>query len=503
MNNVVGIVIPLTFIVCGGIITSRFRVIGTALRILGYTLIGLSISFSDLFGSLILLTSIVIGVTIAAYTLKYSILKYGNTFLVPLSDLFLISMILVFTSQYLIEFVTFWLLTELLGFFLIAYDYVIKGSAEALYAAVKYLLFSMIPTDVALFIILALTGFEEAFTVPIKEIAPNLLNPVILTMVIVGFFSKAAVFPLHFWLPDAHSIAPAPASALLSGLMVKMGIYGLYLLSFYPTNKLIAAYIMLFSSFITVVYGALQASLQHDVKRLLAYSTTSNTALIASALALYMLSADKIFVEAAVLYTIAHALYKATMFLDSGFIELVAHERDIRRLGFISKVSPIETIAVITTILTILGMPPSTGFIAKVFLFTAISKYLSTSWIYIATLALASVKVAFSIIYNVVYLRSHYREDAQLNSVETLDKYRGVFGLQNYVFASSLSVYLIVIVILLIKYTGYIELELLKKMAAPLLISTILLIMLSLTIYTMIGSARAKGLNKNGVPGSR
>lgn len=498
MSSIASIAVPVSLIVCGDIVSSRSRALGTILRILGYMLISLSISFSDLFSSLIMLTCIAIGVTVAAYTPKYSILKYGNTLLVPLSDLFLISMILVFTSQYLIEFITFWLLTELIGFFLIAYDYVVKEDAAALYAAVKYLLFSMIPTDIALFIMLALTGFEEAFTIPIKELTPNLSNPVILTMVIVGFFSKAAIFPLHFWLPDAHSIAPAPASALLSGLMVKMGIYGLYLLSFYPINTSLAVHLMLFSSFLTVVYGALQASLQHDIKRLLAYSTTSNTALITSTLALYILSADRVFVESAMLYTIAHALYKATMFLDSGFIELIAHERDIRKLGFISRVSPIETIAVIITILTILGMPPSTGFIAKVFLFTAISKYLGMSWIYVATLAIASIKVALSIIYNIVYLRSHYREDAQLDDVEIFRRSREILSLQHYVFASSLSIYIVVAALLLIKYKGYLELELLKKMITPLLISTVLLIVLSVTIYTMIKSG-SRGLHKNEV----
>ncbi|MEM4665220.1 MAG: complex I subunit 5 family protein [Sulfolobales archaeon] len=498
MNSIASIAVPISLVVCGGIITYKFRALGTILRVLGYMLTSLSIPFSNLFSGLMMLTCIATGVTVAAYTSKYSILKYGSASLVLLSDLFLISMILVFTSQYLIELVTFWLLTELIGFFLIAYDYVVKGDTVALYAAVKYLLFSMIPTDIALFIILALTGFEEAFTIPVKELTPDLSNPVILAIVIVGFFSKAAIFPLHFWLPDAHSIAPAPASALLSGLMVKMGIYGFYLLSFYSIDKSLAVSLMLFSSFLTVVYGALQASLQHDIKRLLAYSTTSNTALITSTLALYILSTDRVFVEAAILYTIAHALYKATMFLDSGFIELIAHERDIRKLGFISRVSPIETIAVITTVLTILGMPPSTGFIAKVFLFTAISKYLDQSWIYLATLTIASIKVALSIVYNVVYLRSHYRENTKLEDVEAFRSNRETLSLQHYVFTSSLSTYVVVAALLLIKYKGYPELELLKKMTAPLLTSTVLLIVLSVTIYLIIRSS-GKGLHKNEV----
>ncbi|MEM0085970.1 MAG: complex I subunit 5 family protein [Zestosphaera sp.] len=490
-SSLATIAVPLAFIFAGSVLTPRFRVYGIVIRVIGFALFSLNISFSDLFSSLILLTCIIVGVVISGYSVKYSILKYGNTNLVPLLDLFVVSMILVFASQYLIEFITFWLLTELLGFFLIAYDYMARGDVVALYAAVKYLLFSMIPTDIALFIILALVGFEEAFTVPIRETFVNLTNPAILIMVIVGFFSKAAIFPLHFWLPDAHSIAPAPASALLSGLMVKMGIYGLYLISFYRIDTSLAAYTMLFSGFLTVVYGALQASLQRDIKRLLAYSTTSNTALITAALALYFLTMDRVFVEATILYTVAHSFYKVTMFLDSGLIELVTHERYIERLGYMSKVVPLESIAILTTILAILGMPPSTGFIAKVFLFTAISKYLAKSWVYLAMLVIASIKVALSIIYNVVYLKSHYRGDAKVPSIEDIERSKSVLSLQHYVLASSLSIYLFVAALLVIKYTGYIELELLRKMFTTLLISTILFIVLGATMYTM-----TKGLSK-------
>ncbi|MEM1801234.1 MAG: hypothetical protein QXF58_05810, partial [Desulfurococcaceae archaeon] len=134
----------------------RGSVIGVLIRVLGYALLGLNITLSDPFVDTLLILTIGVGAVTTIYTTHYSRLKYGNLDLVLAIDLFTVSMALVFASRYLIEIVTFWLLTELIGFFLIAYDYITARNGLALSAAIKYLLFSMIPTDISLFIILAL-----------------------------------------------------------------------------------------------------------------------------------------------------------------------------------------------------------------------------------------------------------------------------------------------------------------------------------------------------------
>lgn len=479
--NVVRLSAPLSLVLLGNAPRLRESAYGIMFRILGFLSLSMNVRGDDLFSDMLVLTSVLIGVALAAYTTRYSGLKYGNLNLVILVDLFLVAMTLVFASETLIELITFWLMTELIGFLLVAYDYISLNDSKALSAAVKYLLFSMIPTDVALFVLLALTGFSEAFTTPLRNITPLITNPLVLTMILLGFFSKVAIFPLHFWLPDAHSVAPSPASALLSGLMVKMGVYALYVMCFYPIDRGLAVSIMLFSGLLSVIYGALQASIQHDIKRLLAYSTTSDTALMTVLTALYMSSGDKLFVEALILYVTAHAIYKSTMFMDSGFIELLTHERDVTKLGQVWRVSPLETVAVFVNILAMLGMPPAIGFLAKVFMFTSISHYLEYSWVYVIVLLLASVKVALFITYNTVYLKAHIRGD---DSSHELSVDKRALKVLPFVITSSLLSFLVTALLYVLDCSGYVELLLLRKLV-PLMVASLVIFIAS--SYSLLG----------------
>lgn len=481
--------LPVVIILTGHVPRVQGSVTSTLLRVLGYALLGLNVTLTDPFTDLLLVLTIMISAVTTVYTVHYSRAKYNNLNLALAVDLFAVSMILVFASKCLIELMTFWLLTELVGFFLIAYNYITTRSGPALSAAVKYLLFSMIPTDVSLFILLALTGFTEAFEVELKALSPALLHPLVSFMVILGFFSKAAIFPLHFWLPDAHSVAPSPASALLSGLMVKMGVYALYLLSYYPVNVDVVVTTMIVSGSFTAVYGALQAIVQWDIKRLLAYSTTSNTALIVLLLALYMYSKDTLFLEASLLYTLTHGVYKASLFLDSGFIETLTHERNVKNLGYVAKVSPFETATVIISVLIMLGLPPSVGFLAKVFLFSSVSKYLEKSWIYLLALLVASIKVFLSVIYNVSYLKAHIdtgKEDVVEINVKA-------FAMQPCVFAAVLTSFALTFVLLLLSYSNYVEFVLLKKVVPVLLASLVLLVFVLFFTFSLLKKSSIHG----------
>lgn len=480
-SAVLKLITPLTLVLIGGLFTMRRSLYGAVSRVAGFLSLSASLFNEDLFSSMLVATSIVVGVVLALYTTLYSYLKYGNTTLVPIVDLLLLSMAFTFMAGNLIEFITFWLLSELLGFFLIAYDYIYRSDVNAMSAAVKYLLFSMIPTDIALFILLAITGFTEAFTTPLKNLLPVITDPLVLTMILLGFFAKAAMFPLHFWLPDAHSVAPSPASALLSGLMVKMGIYALYLLSFYSIDRALFSSIILFSGLITTIYGASQAAVQHDVKKLLAYSTTSDTSLAAILIALHVVSNDVLFIEAAILYTVAHAVYKVSMFMDSGFIELATHDRDIRRLGYIAKLSPMETLAALISIAAVLGMPPSMGFLAKLFMFSAISHNIPSSWIYVVVLVVSSIKVSLSVIYNAVYLKAHIGGGAP----KSIDL-SSVSRVQIYTFAASFSSFIATFTLYLLNCTGYAELALLRELSYLLAVSMVMFIALSYVLYRFV-----------------
>jgi hydrogenase-4 component B len=385
--------------------------LGISLRVLGFALISLysSIAIENLFARVLAVSSSIIAALVTIYTTNYVKFKYGFPYLQLLIDAFSLSITFTFVSRYLIEFVTCWIIAELIGFVLIAFDWLIQGAREALEAGVRYLLVSMVPADITLFTLVALTGVEKAFSVNIPSIAPAIQGSSILTILcMIGFLAKAAVAPLHFWLPDAHSLAPAPASAMLSGLMVKMGIYGLYLLTLYPIDVKMYAYMLMVCGSITAVYGGLQALAQVDIKRILAYSTISHTSVMAILLGFYIGFNSVEALQAALFYIVAHAFFKASLFMDSGVVEIIAHTRDIGSLGYISRLYSLESTTALLAILSLIGAPPLPGFIAKFTTILSITSKLGTAFSAVVLLVVIAIEIALSVGYGAKYLLTHF-----------------------------------------------------------------------------------------------
>lgn len=461
----------------------RLSKTSSMLKGIGYLLLLSNIKGIDLFQDMLILVSTITGMITSLYTMKYSEIKYRDYSVTPLIDLFAISIILVYVANNLLELITFWLSTELIGFVLIAFEYIKNGDRSSFSAAVKYLVFSMIPTDVTLFIILSLTGFENALRLGLFEIRPDLSNPAVSLLVLLGFFSKAAIFPLHFWLPDAHTVAPSPASALLSGVMVKMGIYGIYLTLGSSIDKSVAISTMIFCSAITAVYGCIQASLQKDIKRILAYSTTANTAISILLLSIYLEAREMIFIEASLAQTIAHALYKTTLFLDSGFVESTAGTRDVNKLGYIFKWFPVETTLVLTTMLGAIGMPPSMGFFSKVLMFTSVGKYLTSSSIFGLAFLVILLYTVLAIIYNLAYMRAHVNPAGAYVSVNMDNRAR---PLVNYVLMSTITMFIMPFTLITLRPGGYIEPLIVEKSVLILIFSLVIILVVAVILKELL-----------------
>jgi len=385
---------------------------GAILRILGYILILLYtlLFVENIFAKILAISSCVIACIVSIYTANYAKHKYGLPYLQLIVDAFSLSITFTFISKYLIEFITFWIIAELIGFVLITFEWFTQGNRNALEAGIRYLLVSMVPADITLFALIALTGVEKAYTVSITSIEPAIQGSPILTILcVVGFLAKAAIAPLHFWLPDAHSIAPAPASSMLSGLMVKMGIYGLYLLSLYPSiNKDVYVYTLMICGSITAVYGGLLALAQSDIKRILAYSTISHTSVMSILLSMYVKFNSVEALQATLFYVLAHAFFKAALFMDSGVVEIIAHTRDIGSLGYISRVYPLESTAVLLSILSLIGVPPLPGFLAKFLTILSLVTNLISASPIVVLLIVVAIEIVFSIGYGAKYLMTHF-----------------------------------------------------------------------------------------------
>jgi multicomponent Na+:H+ antiporter subunit D len=184
-----------------------------------------------------------------------------------------------------------------------------------------------------------------------------------------GFGLKAAVMPFHAWLPDAHSSAPAPISAMLSGVLIKtIGIYALVRIVY---NVLGAPplflQIFLVLGTISIIAGALLAIGQWDLKRLLAYSSISQVGYILLGLGL----GTALGVAGAVFHMINHAVFKSLLFYNAGALETGLGTRDLRRMGNVTKLLPVTSGSSMVASLSISGIPPFSGFFSKLLIIIA------------------------------------------------------------------------------------------------------------------------------------
>jgi multicomponent Na+:H+ antiporter subunit A len=182
-----------------------------------------------------------------------------------------------------------------------------------------------------------------------------------LLLVLLGAFTKSAQFPFHFWLPGAMA-APSPASAYLhSATMVKAGIYLLARLNPALGGTDAWHYLVILAGTATLVTGAVLAYGQTDLKRLLAFTTVSAL----GTLTLLVGISTELSARAAMVFLLVHALYKAALFLGVGAIDRGAGTRDVRLLGGLARAMPVTTFAVAASALSMAGLPPLFGFVAK------------------------------------------------------------------------------------------------------------------------------------------
>lgn len=184
---------------------------------------------------------------------------------------------------------------------------------------------------------------------------------------IVVFGNKAALFPLHFWLPDVHPTAPTPISALLSGILIKIGAYCILRVLFLvllPAKSFFLP-ILMFFSLLTIAVGAISAVGQTDLKRVLAYSSVSQIGYVLLGFSFGTVGA----IAAATMYLVNHALAKSMLFLTAGGIIHEKRTRDLRQMGGLITVLPLFSAAFLIGAMSIAGLPPMGGFVSKFALF--------------------------------------------------------------------------------------------------------------------------------------
>jgi hydrogenase-4 component B len=345
---------------------------------------------------------------------------------------FILGMIGIVTVDDLsIGFSVSWQLMTIASYFLIRFEYREKGNVRN---ANKYLALM----ELAWVLILAGTFFIDGVAPgdPLHVITSKLaatkgiLVYLVYGLLLVGFGFKAGVFPLgQLWLPDAHSIAPSPISALLSGVMIKTGVYGIIRTFFWMVpagagsafDGFLWGTVIASLGAVTLFIGTVQALKQHDAKRLHAYHSIGQMGYIIFAIgcSLVMLNSNNDFVKllsviaiiGALYHTLNHTVFKGLLFLSSGSVLYATGSKDLDKLGGLMKFMPATALVAGIASLSIAGMPAFSGFASK--------------WTIISSSILAGSNILFLVIFGIIAL---------FTSAITLASYVKFFGMT---FASS------------------------------------------------------------------
>ena len=247
---------------------------------------------------------------------------------------------------------------------------------EAVAAAVKYMLYSISGAMMGLLGVIYLTLHTTSATfvaggsleAALIESPPWLLLP-ILFICMIGFGTKAGLFPMHGWLPTAHPIAPSPASAVLSGVIVKAGVLCIFRIIYFAagTEILRGTWVqtaLLSLSLLTVLIGSAQALRQKHIKRRLAYSTVSQISYIL--FGLFLLNGEA--ASGALLHTVFHSIMKTCLFLCAGAIMVQTGNADVDKMQGIGKKMPITMWCFTLAGVGLVGIPPLSGFLSKWYL---------------------------------------------------------------------------------------------------------------------------------------
>ena len=280
------------------------------------------------------------------------------------------AMLGVFLALDFLLFFVFWETVLVPMYFIIA----IWGGPRRVYAAIKFIIYTLIGSVLMLLGILTLyfvhyTQFHT-YSFDIAELMRTQLSSAVQWWVFwaffVGFAVKVPMFPFHTWLPDAHVEAPTAGSVILASVLLKMGTYGflrfsLPLLPDSAKNPTIIA-VMATLSIIGIVYGALASMMQKDWKKLVAYSSVSHLGFCT--LGIFALNPAGI--SGSIIQQINHGISTGMLFLIVGVVYERRHTREITEYGGLFKVMPVFTIVFLLAALSSMGMPPLNGFIGEI-----------------------------------------------------------------------------------------------------------------------------------------
>jgi len=326
---------------------------------------------ADRLSALLLLISTLVTIAVLVYSIDQRIADYGRE--TPSTTFH--PMYLLLCAGVSLAYLTGDLFTLFVAFeIMLSASYVLitrRTSASRIRSGMTYVTVSL--TSSLLFLTMIALTYAAAGTVNFADLAgrvgalPEGVRTVLGLMFLVVFGIKAAIVPLHFWLPDSYPNAPAPVTALFAGLLTKVGIYALLRtqILIFPQGGVWT--LLLYLAAATMAVGVLGALAQNDLNRLLSFLLVSHIGFMIFGLAVF----DAAGIVGTVLYVIHHITVQATLFLVSGLITRRTGTVAIDQMGGLARTSPALAVLFAIPALTLAGIPPTSGFVAKLSLLQA------------------------------------------------------------------------------------------------------------------------------------
>jgi multicomponent Na+:H+ antiporter subunit D len=282
------------------------------------------------------------------------------------------------------------------------------GTGPRIRAGVTYIVVSLVSSMLFLASIAMIYGALGTvniaqISVRMAEIAPS-VQLTLHVMLLIAFGIKAAIFPLSFWLPDSYPTAPAPVTAVFAGLLTKVGVYAIIRTEtiLFPGNAL--GDVLLIVALLTMIVGILGAVAQADIKRLLSFTLVSHIGYMIFGIAMGTVAG----LSATIFYIVHHIIVQTTLFLTAGLIERQSGSTSINRIGGLLTAAPVIAVLYFIPALNLGGIPPFSGFLGKLALFTAGAAH--PSWLIYAVIgagALTSLLTLYALarVWNMAFWR--------------------------------------------------------------------------------------------------
>jgi hydrogenase-4 component B len=306
------------------------------------------------------------------------------------------SMLLVTMVQHAIAFIVVWEIMSLSSFLLVLFDYT---DPKVLKAGINYLV------QMHISVVLLTIGFIWVYfrtgSFDFKDIGSFFASGVNIWLFLIffaGFGIKSGFLGLHTWLPLAHPAAPSHISGVMSGVIVKMGIYGIFrIITFLKADYLILGEIIITISLLTGLFGIMNAAVHRDFKKMLAYCTIENMGIIGIGIGLGLIGIDNgqsmltfLGFGGALLHVLNHSLFKSLLFYSAGSVYRQTHTRDMDKLGGLIKSMPSTAGLFLIGAIAIGGLPPLNGFISEFMIYCGILNGINSAGISQLTLMISA-----------------------------------------------------------------------------------------------------------------